>query len=151
MRPIKRSCLLLVPALLLAACGNSGKSDSTTVAPPRGTLLQSPPELLSTVTAPTLLLELNTATNQQLLSLSGAPVCDILIYHIQYTTVRGADGAYRWRCELHWCASDRLVRAWHDDGSRVQYREHAKRGDAVTRGAVRITGLHRGRAKLRRL
>src|SRR6266478_6328121 len=93
MRPIKRSCLLLVPALLLAACGNSGKSDSTTVAPPRGTLLQSPPELLSTVTAPTLLLELNTATNQQLLSLSGAPVCDILIYHIQYTTVGGANEA----------------------------------------------------------
>src|SRR6267154_1398354 len=93
MRPIKRSCLFLVPALLLAACGNSGKSDSTTVAPPRGTLLQSPPELLSTVTAPTLLLELNTATNQQLLSLSGAPVCDILIYHIRYTTVGGANEA----------------------------------------------------------
>src|SRR6267142_1645227 len=93
MRPIERSCLLLVPALLLAACGNSGKSDSTTAAPPRGTLLQSPPELLSTVTAPTLLLELNTATNQQLLSLSGAPVCDILIYHIRYTTVGGANEA----------------------------------------------------------
>ena len=93
MRPIERSCLLLVPALLLAACGNSGKSDSTTAAPPRGTLLQSPPELLSTVTAPTLLLELNTATNQQLLSLSGAPVCDTLIYHIRYTTVGGANEA----------------------------------------------------------
>jgi len=93
MRPIKRSCLLLVAALLLAACGNSGKSDSTTVAPPRGTLLQSPPELLSTVTAPTLLLELNSATNQQLLSLSGPPVCDTLIYHIQYTTVGGANEA----------------------------------------------------------
>src|SRR6267143_880485 len=93
MRPTERSCLLLVPALLLAACGNSGKSDSPTVAPPRGTLLQSPPELLSTVTAPTLLLELNTATNQQLLSLSGAPVCDTLIYHIRYTTVGGANEA----------------------------------------------------------
>src|SRR6266446_5984370 len=93
MRTIKRSCLLFVAALLLAACGNSSQSDSTTVAPPRGTLLQGPPELLSTVTAPTLLLELNTATNQQLLSLSGAPVCDILIYHIQYTTVGGANAA----------------------------------------------------------
>ena len=60
---------------------------------PRGTLLQSPPELLSTVTAPALLLELNTAANQQLLSLSGDPVCDVLVYHIEYTTVGGANEA----------------------------------------------------------
>ncbi len=60
---------------------------------PRGTLLQSPPELLSTVTAPALLLELNTAANQQVLSLSGPPVCDILVYHIEYTTVGGANEA----------------------------------------------------------
>jgi hypothetical protein len=94
MRLIKRSCLLLfVPAFLLAACGNSGESGTTSAAPPRGTLLQSPPQLLSTVTAPTLLLELNSATNQQLLSLSGVPVCDVLIYHIQYTTVGGANEA----------------------------------------------------------
>ena len=93
MRLIKRSSLLFVPAFLLAACGNSGESGTTSVAPPRGTLLQSPPELLSTVTAPALLLELNIATNQQLLSLSGAPVCGVLIYHIQYTTVGGANEA----------------------------------------------------------
>src|SRR6202048_2899397 len=93
MRLIKRSYLLFVPAFLLAACGNSGESGTAGVAPPRGTLLQSPPELLSTVTAPTLLLELNSAANQQLLSLSGAPVCDVLIYHIQYTTVGGANEA----------------------------------------------------------
>jgi hypothetical protein len=59
--------------------------------PPRGTLLQSPPDLLSTVTASDLLLELNTAANQQLLSLSGTPVCDILTYHIEYATVGGAN------------------------------------------------------------
>jgi dienelactone hydrolase len=93
MRLIKRSWLLFVPAFLLAACGNSGESGTTSVAPPRGTLLQSLTELLSTVTVPTLLLELNSATNQQLLSLSGAPVCDVLIYHIQYTTVGGANEA----------------------------------------------------------
>jgi hypothetical protein len=61
--------------------------------PQRGMLLQSPPELLSTVTAPSLLLELNILTNQQLLSLSGTPVCDILLYHIKYTTVGGANEA----------------------------------------------------------
>jgi alpha/beta superfamily hydrolase len=95
MRLIKRSSLALFPALLLAACGGGGgQSDSGgSATPARGALLQSPPELLSTVTAPALLLELNAASNQQLRSLSGNPVCDILIYHIEYTTVGGADEA----------------------------------------------------------
>jgi alpha/beta superfamily hydrolase len=93
MRLLKRSCVLFVPAFLLAACGSSGGSDSASGVSPRGTLLQSPPELLSTVTAPALLLELNTAANQQVLSLSGPPVCDILLYHIEYTTVGGANEA----------------------------------------------------------
>jgi alpha/beta superfamily hydrolase len=78
--------------VLLAACGGGGggKSDSGAAAPARGTLLQSPPGLLSTLTAPNLLLELNLAANQQLFSLSGAPVCDILMYDIEYETVGGA-------------------------------------------------------------
>lgn len=59
--------------------------------PPRGELLQSPPDLLSTVTASDLLLQLNVAANLQLLSLSGPPVCDILMYHIKYSTVGGAN------------------------------------------------------------
>jgi hypothetical protein len=88
--------LLFFPVLLLAACGGGGgggESTSANAPPPRGTLLQSPPDLLATVKAPALLLELNSATNQQLLSLSGAPVCDVLIYHIQYATVGGANEA----------------------------------------------------------
>jgi alpha/beta superfamily hydrolase len=94
MRPIKR-CAPFVAALLLAACGGGAGSGNSGAAatPARGTLLQSPPKLLSTVTAPSLLLELNAAANQQLLSLSGAPVCDILIYDIQYQTVGGANEA----------------------------------------------------------
>lgn len=60
-------------------------------APARGTLLQSPPALLSTVTAATLLTELNLASNAQLLALSGAPVCDMLMYDIEYETVGGAN------------------------------------------------------------
>jgi len=95
MRLVKRSSPVLLAALL-AACGGGGGGDgmSTSTAaatPPRGTLLQSPPELLSTLTASSLLLELNVAANQQLLSLSGAPVCDILMYHIEYATVGGAN------------------------------------------------------------
>ena len=96
MRLVRRSSPVLLATLLLGACGGGGGGDgmSTSTAaatPSRGTLLQSPPELLSTLTASSLLLELNVAANQQLLSLSGAPVCDILMYHIEYATVGGAN------------------------------------------------------------
>lgn len=83
-------------AVLLAGCGGGGSGDSNSGAPEppaRGTLLQNPLELLSTVTAPSLLLELNAAGNQQLFSHSGPPVCDILIYDIKYETVGGANEA----------------------------------------------------------
>jgi hypothetical protein len=96
MRRIKRWSAWVAAALLLTACGGGGMGATASVesaAPPRGTLLQSPPALLSTVTAPTLLLELNLAANQQLLSLSGTPVCDILMYDIKYETVGGANEA----------------------------------------------------------
>jgi acetyl esterase/lipase len=77
---------------LLAACGggSDGATGNMQAAPARGTLLQSPPSLLSTVTTSDLLLELNIATNQPLLALSGTPICDILMYHIEYETVGGA-------------------------------------------------------------
>jgi len=92
MRLMNRSSAGILVALLLAACGGTGggKSDSGAAAPARGTLLQSAPQLFSTLTAPSLLLELNLAANQQLFSLSGAPVCDILMYDIEYETVGGA-------------------------------------------------------------
>jgi hypothetical protein len=92
----------LIAALLLAACGGcgsggegggNGPGPGASASPPRGTLVQSPPDLLSTMTAPALLVELNLATNQPLLSLSGTPVCDVLIYDLRYTTVGGANEA----------------------------------------------------------
>src|SRR5580692_8219299 len=96
LRPVKCSSLVLFAALLLAACGGGSGGDgmpmsTPTATPSRGTLLQSPPELLSTLTTSSFLLELNLAANQQLLSLSGAPICDILMYHIEYATVGGAN------------------------------------------------------------
>ena len=68
-----------------------GSGSGTTSPPPRGTLLESPPSLLSTLTTVNLLAELNLATNLLLLSVSGSPVCDLLMYHIQYETVGGAN------------------------------------------------------------
>ncbi|MEO7208064.1 MAG: hypothetical protein ABI356_12115 [Steroidobacteraceae bacterium] len=61
--------------------------------PTRGTLLQTPPELLSTLSISALLTELELPVNQLLLSVSSAPLCDIIFYHIQYATVGGAGEA----------------------------------------------------------
>jgi hypothetical protein len=82
----------LLAALALAACGG-GKSTppAMPLVPTRGTLLQTPPALVSTVTATTLLVELSLATNRQLLTLGGTPLCDIAVYNIRYTTVGGAN------------------------------------------------------------
>jgi alpha/beta superfamily hydrolase len=94
MGQIKRWSALFLVILLLPACGGGGHAGSGAAATPaRGTLLQIPPHLVSTIPAPTLLLQLGATTNQQLLSLSGAPLCDILIYDIQYETVGGANEA----------------------------------------------------------
>jgi hypothetical protein len=95
--PMKRHYLPLVAVFALAACGGGGghgASGSIPSAPPtRGTLLQSPPGLLSTLTISTLLTELELPLNQLLLSVSSAPLCDVLFYHIEYETVGGAGEA----------------------------------------------------------
>jgi hypothetical protein len=93
MKRCARVSLACLPLLLLAACGGGGGGGSGgggPSEPERGTLLQSPPKLLSTLTASALLTELNAASNLTLLGLSGAPVCDVLMYDIEYETVGGA-------------------------------------------------------------
>jgi Prolyl oligopeptidase family len=92
---MKRHYLTLIAILLLTACGGggggAGASGGTPSAPPsRGTLLQTPPGLLSTLTISALLTELELPINALLLSVSSAPLCDILFYHIDYETVGGA-------------------------------------------------------------
>jgi alpha/beta superfamily hydrolase len=98
MRAIGRLLWFLLPALLLAGCGGgsgNGASSSSgpATSPRRGDLLQSPPDLLSTLTTPALLAELNLASNQLLFSQSGSPVCDVLFYNIRYETVGGKSEA----------------------------------------------------------
>jgi dienelactone hydrolase len=95
MRFIKNWCVYFLP-LLLAGCGGAGSHGGTATStapatPARGTLLESPASLLSTVKTSDVLLELNLSTNANLLSVSPAPVCDILFYHIEYETVGGAN------------------------------------------------------------
>jgi hypothetical protein len=86
---------------MLSACGGSDGGNSTTgmgmsAAPTPGTL-SSPPTLLSTISATDLLTQLTGAASgsqlQQLLSMVGSPVCDILVYHMDYATVGGAGEA----------------------------------------------------------
>src|SRR6185295_12126581 len=85
----------VVCALALTACSNSNDSDDSTGAapPPRGTLLQTPPEARGVFTAAELLLQLSSEANQELLALGGTPACDIAVYHMRYTTVGGANEA----------------------------------------------------------
>jgi hypothetical protein len=94
MRRIQIKAFPLLTAILLAACdGSNSGSDAVVANPLRGQLLQKPPELVSTVTAPALLLALNALANQQLLAISGTPLCDIAVYNIRYATVGGANEA----------------------------------------------------------
>lgn len=91
---------VILPVLataLLAACSDSepGSAGGPIVDPgtgtARGTLLQSPPELASTATAPSLLLELDSLADGQLLSLLGTPSCDVAVHRIRYATVGGTN------------------------------------------------------------
>jgi poly(3-hydroxybutyrate) depolymerase len=94
MRRIPAKALSLLTVLALTACGGgSPGSDAVVANPARGQLLQSPPELTSTVTAPALLLALSALTNLQFLAISGTPLCDIAVHHIRYATVGGANEA----------------------------------------------------------
>jgi alpha/beta superfamily hydrolase len=93
---------LMLATALLSACGgdSSGSMGSTasdpTPTPTAGQLLQTPPQLLTTINAAQMLLQLTSASNQQIqqvLNLVGSPVCDIAVYHIEYATVGGANEA----------------------------------------------------------
>jgi hypothetical protein len=105
-----QSILIIVcAAALLSACGagsdssgtssGGGSSSGGTSTTGRGMLLQNPPTLLSTVSASDLLAQVTTGTSSQtfgtqvlaqVLALTGAPSCDVNVYHIEYYTVGGA-------------------------------------------------------------
>ncbi len=88
--------MALLAAVALVACGGGGAASpggTPAPTPGRGTLVQSPPELVKLVTAGSLLLQLSLAANQPLLSQGGTPVCDIAIHKLQFRTVGGANEA----------------------------------------------------------
>jgi predicted esterase len=75
---------------LLAGCGGSMNASNPVSMgpPPRGTLLAAP-SLIADVPSPSLLAELSSTANQQILALGGVPVCDVLSFRIEYETVGG--------------------------------------------------------------
>ena len=74
--------------LTLSACGGGSVMPAPAAGPPaRGTLLQDPPHLVQTLTAVELLQQLNAPVNLQLLALGGTPLCDIGVFHLEYSTV----------------------------------------------------------------
>lgn len=76
--------------MVFIGCGSgSGAPPGPTGTPARGSLLEVPPHLVSTIPAELLLTELSAQSGQQLLTLGGIPVCDIAVYHIEYATVGG--------------------------------------------------------------
>ena len=90
---LRRATAFVASALILAACGGGSTGSTVGSAPLRGTLLQTPPELVSAVPAATLLLALNALADQRLAALAGTPVCDVTVYHIRYETVGASDEA----------------------------------------------------------
>jgi poly(3-hydroxybutyrate) depolymerase len=95
MRRVRFQTTLLLTMVVLAACSGGNKSDPAPVVPSatRGTLLQKPPTLVTTISAPALLLALNALANQQVLAVSGTPLCDVAVHQIRYATVGGANEA----------------------------------------------------------
>ncbi len=88
-----RSWLALATATLLAGCGGTTSSTTSTVATStaRGTLEENPPLRIASATAAQLAAQLGaTSAGQQLLLLTGAPKCGVDFYYLKFWTVGGA-------------------------------------------------------------
>lgn len=85
-------CASVLIAAVLAACGTDTQTSAPATSNARGTLIQDPPPRVASLDAATFASELSaSASGQQLLQLSGAPVCGVDFYYISYWTV-GAVG-----------------------------------------------------------
>jgi poly(3-hydroxybutyrate) depolymerase len=96
MRRARFQATFLPAVLLMAACSSGSNPGPEPVVVPsstRGTLLQNPPTLVATVSAPALLLALDALANQQVLAVSGTPLCDVAVHQIRYATVGGTNEA----------------------------------------------------------
>ncbi len=95
MRYFNNLAATLGAAVLLAACGGGGDSGplgAQDAKPARGSLMQSPPPRITSMTAADFS-ALLTAKSPSLLQLAGAPTCGVDVQYIKYGTVGGAGEA----------------------------------------------------------
>ena len=94
---IVRKRFAAVAVLLSVVCGavapSNAQSSPGTRAPPPGTLLQSPPEVLSTYSVPALTLDLRVHPDAEVLTLGGGLRCNVAVQRIRYATVGAAGEA----------------------------------------------------------
>jgi hypothetical protein len=77
---------------LLAACGTSTPTSTTSTFTSRGTLAVDPPLRIASLNAATFAAELAaSSTGAQLLTLTGAPACGVDFYYVKFWTVGGAN------------------------------------------------------------
>jgi hypothetical protein len=96
MRPM-RLTLPVLAALAIMGCGGGSDDEdnpatSPATSPARGTL-DGTPELVRTIPAAALLLQIGASTDPRLLAPSDIPVCDIVLYRVRYNTVGAANEA----------------------------------------------------------
>ncbi len=96
MTQFKASWAALGAALLVVACGGGGSGPLGTqdANPARGSLIQTPPPRITSMTAADFNAKLQaSASGMGLLQLAGAPACGVDVQYIQYGTVGGAGEA----------------------------------------------------------
>ena len=83
---------LVALAFTLEACGdNNSKTGTASTSTVHGTLIDSPPFRIASLTAADFAAELGTSqSGMQLLEIAGTPMCGVDFYYIQYYTVGGA-------------------------------------------------------------
>jgi hypothetical protein len=83
----------LLAAATLAAPPSNAQLPPGATSPAPGTLLQPRPELVTTLSAPALLLELGSLANADVLTLGGNLRCDVAVHRIRYATLGAAGEA----------------------------------------------------------
>lgn len=86
---------VMLGVILLAGCGGGGGTGATVgTSTARGALVQNPPLRVASLTASDLAAQIGaSASGQQLLALSGSPLCGVDYHYLQYWTVGAAGEA----------------------------------------------------------